>query len=425
MMRAKVVDIAEVTDFVASGSFASLRENVQYLDNDGFAYLIRLTDFNNNWKGPFVYVSESSYNFLKKSNLSPRDLIISNVGAYCGKCFLAPKLDKPITVGPNSIVVRSKSSEVNQDFLYYLFASDYGQNLIQSIVEGSAIPKFNKTNFRNLEVELPELKIQLKAVEILKALDEKIELNNQMNETLEAMARAIFKEWFIDFGPVRAKAEGRRPFGMDDETAALFPDSFEESELGMIPKGWRVCKVKDISTFNQNTLSKSHELEIINYIEISGVWKGVVKDATKYPRLEAPSRAKRIISHGDTILSSVRPDRGAFFLALHPSKEDIVSTGFVVFTPKVPWSFLYSFLTRNEFLEELGRLADGGAYPSISGEIISDLSITIPDELVMNAFHEKTSRFFELMYSNNSENLELGLTRDLVLPKLISGQLEI
>lgn len=405
MMRAKVVDIAEVTDFVASGSFASLRENVQYLDNDGFAYLIRLTDFNNNWKGPFVYVSESSYNFLKKSNLSPRDLIISNVGAYCGKCFLAPKLDKPITVGPNSIVVRSKSSGVNQDFLYYLFASDYGQNLIKSIVEGSAIPKFNKTNFRNLEVELPELKIQLKAVEILKALDDKIELNNQMNETLEAMARAIFKEWFIDFGPVRAKAEGRRPFGMDDETAALFPDSFEESELGMIPKGWDVKNITEFCSLEYGKNLPTTDLKQTGFpvYGASGVIGYYDRSLYKRPQVLITCRGN---GSGDI---------------LETKEEAFVTNNSIAIVPQ-DQNFRH-FL--RHYLKSIDTkvVVTGSAQPQITIANLSTISILIPNEPIYNSFSNVVEPLWQLQRSNEIENKQLSSIRDILLPKMITGEL--
>src|SRR5690606_1711380 len=115
-------------------------------------------------------------------------------------------------------------------------------------------------------VKLPSIDEQDEILKKILPLDHKIEVNNKINETLKTIAKKIFKEWFIDFGPVHAKAEGRVPFGMDDETAALFPDGFEESDLGMIPRGWTAGKVKDVSRFNLRTLSKSDVLDELEYV---------------------------------------------------------------------------------------------------------------------------------------------------------------
>src|SRR5690606_5493274 len=116
---------------------------------------------------------------------------------------------------------------------------------LQSLLSGSAQPQLPIRDIKRLRIHLPPLSEQREIARILGSLDDKIELNRRMNETLEATARAIFKSWFVDFDPVRAKAEGRQPEGMDAETAALFPDSFEESELGLIPKGWRVGRLSE------------------------------------------------------------------------------------------------------------------------------------------------------------------------------------
>ena len=122
---------------------------------------------------------------------------------------------------------------------------------------GSAIPSTSRQDFYFLSVKLPPLSEQKAIAHILSSLDDKIELNRQMNETLEAMARAIFKSWFVDFDPVRAKMEGRQPAGMDAATADLFPDEFEESSLGLIPKGWKVKKLGDLAQNISRNLSST------------------------------------------------------------------------------------------------------------------------------------------------------------------------
>ena len=183
--KIKIGDVCLITDYVANGSFASLRENVKYLDGDGYAVLVRLTDFTKNWKNSFRYVSKHAYEFLKHSKLYPGDLIISNVGEP-GKTFLVPDLGKPATLGPNSVLIRPDSSILSTQYLKYFIDSNYGQKLINSIVNGTTQKKFNKTSLRNLEITIPSIKEQQRIVAKLDAAFAEInkmikEENNKIN----------------------------------------------------------------------------------------------------------------------------------------------------------------------------------------------------------------------------------------------------
>lgn len=178
----KIGDICEVvTDYVANGSFKSLSENVKYYDK-GYARVIRLVDYNNKFeKKDSIWVSKDAYEFLKKSKLEGGEIVITNVGANLGTVFIAPQLDYPQTLGPNSIIIKTKE---NDKYIYYLLLSRYGQNKIKEIVSGSAMPKFNKTDFKNIIIQLPSIENQKKVVKMLSALDKKIELNNKINDNL-------------------------------------------------------------------------------------------------------------------------------------------------------------------------------------------------------------------------------------------------
>ena len=147
-----------VTDFVANGSFKSLNQNVTYVNKPDYARLIRLVDYNNNFsEHNAVYVTKSSYDFLQKSKLTGGEIIISNVGANLGTVFKCPKLNIPMTLGPNAIMVKSK---INDHYLYYYFCSESGQKNILSLVSGSAMPKFNKTDFKNLTIPVVDEQTQ-------------------------------------------------------------------------------------------------------------------------------------------------------------------------------------------------------------------------------------------------------------------------
>lgn len=180
----KIDDFCLVTDYVANGSFASLKENVQYLDEPDFAMLVRYTDHAKGWNGRHKYVSESAYHFLKKSSLKPGDLIMANVGDP-GKAFLLPDLGVPMTLGPNSILIRAEKYTSNE-FLHYYFSSDDGRRCIDVISAGAAQKKFNKTAFRGLEIPLPPLEEQRRIVAIL---DEAFEGLDRAQENAEANLR--------------------------------------------------------------------------------------------------------------------------------------------------------------------------------------------------------------------------------------------
>src|SRR5688572_26874757 len=162
----KVIDFCYVTDFVANGSFASLRENVTYINSPDYAVLVRLTDFTKKWSKDFVYVSKRSYQFLKKSSLLPNDLIMSNVGEP-GIVFLVPDLKQPMTLGPNSILIRPDVKISTSKFIHLYFLSEEGKNKIEAISTGAAQKKFNKTSFRELEIPIPPLIEQKRIVVIL------------------------------------------------------------------------------------------------------------------------------------------------------------------------------------------------------------------------------------------------------------------
>jgi len=148
-----------VTDYVANGSFASLNQNVKYVSKEsGFARLIRLVDFNNNFNNrDAIYTDEKSYNFLQKSKLFGGEIIISNVGINLGTCFLCPYLNIPMSLAPNSIMIKTNQ---NDKYIYYYFCSAVGQSKLKSLTSGSAIPKFNKTDFKKMEICIHESKEQ-------------------------------------------------------------------------------------------------------------------------------------------------------------------------------------------------------------------------------------------------------------------------
>ena len=268
------------------------------------------------------------------------------------------------------------------------------------------------------------------ALRILGTLDDKIELNRKQNETLEAMARALFKAWFVDFEPVRAKMEGRWQRGqslpgLPAHLYDLFPDRLVESELGEIPEGWRLTSLADFSSLNPESWTKRTRPQEILYVDLSNTKWGRVESVTKYEAADAPSRAQRVLRPLDTIVGTVRPGNGSYALI---SDENLTgSTGFAVLRPlrREYSEFVYLAATGRENIERLSNLADGGAYPAVRPEIVSATQVPRTGEEVINEFSRQVSSMLAGIASNERSSRPLAQLRDTLLPKLISGELRV
>jgi type I restriction enzyme S subunit len=373
-----------------------------------------------------VSLAEKEAAFL----LQPGDLLFARqslVLSGAGKCSLFLGAREPVTFESHLIRSRLRSDTADSAFYFYFFSSPKGRQTIESIVEQVAAAGIRGSDLARLEVPHPPLTEQKAVAQILGTLDDKIELNRRMNATLEAMARALFQSWFVDFDPVRAKLDGRQPAGLDPATAALFPAHFQDSEDGKLPIGWRLAPIGELCAINSWTLGKNDKLETLEYVEISEVNRGNIARIAIYMRGEEPSRARRRLRHGDTVLSTVRPDRGSHFLALNPPKNRVASTGFAVLTPtKAPWSFIHCALTQPEVSDHLGQMADGAAYPAVRPEIIGAWKVTVPDRAeILEAFHRTCSPLFEQAEANRIQSRTLATLRDTLLPKLLSGELSV
>ncbi len=232
----------------------------------------------------------------------------------------------------------------------------------------------------------------------------------------------------------RARQAGQ-PVGMDAGTAlsacdaqagALFPDSFHDSPLGRIPKGWAIRRLGDVVGVNERSISSKYAHRTIRYVEISSVDRGKLLRPTLYELREAPSRAKRLVSHGDTIWSCVRPNRKAYLFVHNPTPNLVVSTGFAVLTPKkiVP-TYLYAWVTTDAFVEYLSYSADGSAYPAVRPERFAAAETLVPASGILREFEQIAGPMRDKIANNDRESRTLAAVRDTLLPKLISGEIRV
>ncbi len=380
-----------VTDYVANGSFATLSENVKYHEKEDYAVLIRLVDYKNDFKGNFVYIDKHAYEFLKKSELHGGEIIISNVGENVGTVFRCPYLNKPMSLGPNSVVVKFKECD---DFYYYWLKSPSGQYMLHSIVTGSAQPKFNKTNFRSMLVPVPPIDEQEKIAYILNLIDNTIENNKNINQNLEQQTQAIFKSWFIDF----------EPFG------------------GSAPQDWSYLTFGDVC-HNIRTKTKDND-----HIVFSAVNTGELQPSSEFFSKQVFSKDTSnylIVPKKAFAYNPARINIGSIGLNMF-DYEGCVSPVYVVFSVDDCYEGFFNYLIKTpSFREEVRERASGSVRQSLSYKDLSLIELIYPDKTTAQKFND----FFWFIQNKKAqisdENHILMQIRDTLLPKLMSGQIDV
>ena len=278
-----------------------------------------------------------------------------------------------------------------------------------------------------LELHLPPLSEQDEIVSIAKALDDRITLLRETNTTLEAIAQALFKSWFVDFDPVRAKMEGRAPEGMDEATAALFPDSFEETELGAVPRGWQLMPLSDATEINPTRKLKKGERT--SYLDMASVaTQGHV--VSTIAQREMGSGTKFI--NGDTLLARITPclenGKTAFVDFLAQGEIGWGSTEFIVLRPKAPLPEYYAYLLcRHGAFREFAVQSMSGTSgrQRIQNDVLSRYPVAAPTTHIAEVFGQIVSALQQRIAANHANAQTLANLRDTLLPRLISGQIRL
>jgi len=351
------------------------------------------------------------------------DLVITREAPMGEVCMIPPGLR--CCLGQRMVLLRPNRVKADSRFLLYAIQSEAVQRGIRvNEGTGSTVSNLRIPLLEALSIPAPPLLAQRAIAHILGTLDDKIELNRRMNETLEAMARALFKSWFVDFDPVRAKVEGRDP-DLPKALADLFPDSFEDSEMGEIPKGWKIQSLGGLAALNSEVWTRHTRPGVVRYVDLSGTKWGRVETVTTHANQDAPSRARRVLRPGDTIVGTVRPGNGSYAYITDSGLTG--STGFAVLRPVRPEyrEFVYLAATTRENIEALAHLADGGAYPAVRPEVVARTQVVGASPAIIALFARTTAPLLESMARSQRESLGLAALRDTLLPKLISGELRV
>lgn len=321
-----------------------------------------------------------------------------------------------------------QSDVLNPRYLKYYFDSSAFQAILAAWGgSGSTRAYLGITKQLDLPIAVPSIDTQRAIADVLGALDAKIVQNRRTAWALERLARALFRAWFVDFEPVRAKAEGAISFpAMPQHVFDALPTDFVESEIGPVPEGWWPTRLGDCCEINKRSVRKDEVTGEIEYVDITSVSVGRLDAVQRVSFEEAPSRARRRVAHGDTIWSCVRPNRRSYLFMHSPAANLIVSTGFVVLSPSYfgP-SYLHQLVTQSEFVDYLVANADGSAYPAVRPEHFASAPALRPPTDVLQAFELATMPARDLIASTERESRNLAGLRDYLLPRMVSGRVRV
>jgi type I restriction enzyme S subunit len=305
--------------------------------------------------------------------------------------------------------LRSSNGRLDQNFLRFVIGGPGFESYVKPITTGVNVPHISGQQILDFEFTLPPLPVQRRIAGILSAYDELMENSQRRIRLLEAMARALYREWFVHF---------RFP-GHEKHPRVASP-------LGDIPQGWEVKKLATVAEVNRAQINARTAPEELHYIDISSVSPGQIDSITTYAFADAPGRARRIVQHGDVLWSCVRPNRRSHAQVMHPESDTIASTGFAVLTAmKVPFTFLYFATTTDDFVAFLTNNATGAAYPAVSGATFEKADLLIPPAPLLKKFGAATIPMAEQIHALHRKIQNLRRTRDLLLPRLLSGQVEL
>ncbi|MES2228952.1 MAG: restriction endonuclease subunit S [Pseudomonadota bacterium] len=289
---------------------------------------------------------------------------------------------------------------------YYIETLKQG---MQNASRGTTQDNLSVDKLLTFDFLVPPAARQREIASILSAYDDLIENNRRRIAILEEMARRIYEEWFVRF---------RYP---GHESVRMV-----ESELGLVPEGWRLTALGLLAEVNARSVRRGAEPTEIQYVDISSVSTGSIDNKERMLFADAPGRARRIVRDGDVIWASVRPNRKSYALVVDPEPNLLVSTGFAVLSPvAAPSSFIYQCVTTDDFVSHLVNHAKGAAYPAVGAEDFENAKVLKPANDLVKAFDRIAEPMMRVVAVLQVKNANLRATRDLLLPKLISGDLDV
>ncbi len=372
-------------------------------------------------------VSEETYRaWSARLEPQPNDLILARE-APVGEVGIVPEGQR-VCLGQRTVLIRPNPEKADPKYLLYLLLTNEMRHAMHSRAEGSTVHHLNMKDIRQLPLpELPPIEEQRAIAEVLSAYDEKIELNRRTSRTLEAMVRAVFKSWFIDLDPVRAKAAGDPPPGLASEVADLFPAALTDTPSGPVPEGWQIVDLP--AAIEVNPKRKLKKGVPAPYLEMSNMPTGGGRALDWYDR-EFKSGSK--FMDGDTLMARITPclenGKTAFVDFLGDRAVGWGSTEYIVLCPKPPLPPAYAyFLARDPAFREhaISNMTGTSGRQRVPPSALDRYPVVVPEGRVATAFGKVATEVFALMRHRDEESQNLASARDALLPKLLSGEVRV
>ncbi|MBR7918799.1 restriction endonuclease subunit S [Burkholderia vietnamiensis] len=370
-----------------------------------------------------TYGGESAEKLL----LRPGDLYVSlkdvtQSGDLLGSVARVPHSVPLGRVTQDTVKLQFDARRYPADLLYWTLRAPEYRAYCRERAIGTTNLSLSRDDF--LAFRLPPATAQrCSLVELLETIEHRIDVLRQINATLESIAQALFKSWFIDFDPVRAKAEGSEPEGMDSETAALFPDSFEDSALGEIPKGWRPGTFGEVASNPRSQAKPGQMPSSTPYVGLEHMPRKSIS-LDRLGTAEGLESGKFWFEQYDVLFGKLRP----YFhkVGVAPCRG-VCSTDILVIRPRGPnWlGYVVMHASSDELIAHTTLLSNGARMPRTSWHDIDAYKVVLPDERCATAFNDVARPFFERIFSNMAAMDTLSELRDTLLPRLISGKLRL
>jgi len=329
-------------------------------------------------------ITETGFNNSNTKWVKENAVIVAMYGNSAGRTAIA-KI--PLTTNQACCNLEINTNKADYNFVYYKLLAEF--EALKGLAKGAAQNNLNANDVKEFPIAIPPLPTQHKIASILSAYDDLIENNLKRIKLLEEKAFLRYK------GIVRSEK--------------LEP-----------------IKLKDIAVVNQSSLKSNSNIEKLLYVDIASVSTGSIDNKTEYELKEAPGRAKRILKHQDIIWSCVRPNRKSYSFVWRPEDNLIGSTGFAVISAKtIPATFLYQLVTTSDFVSYLENHAKGATYPAVTASDFEYATLFVCSKDIMDEYHEEVNQLFELKYVLEKQNIKLREARDILLPRLMSGEIEV
>jgi type I restriction enzyme S subunit len=382
--------------YLEHGPFTLIRSQNVY--NDGFT------------PNGLAYIGEDQAKKLDGVSVEKNDVLLNITGDSVARVCLAPSRYLPARVNQHVAIIRPNGQSFDSRFLRYFLASPIQQDLMLGLASaGATRPALTKGMIEAFKIPCPPLEVQRWIADVLSSLEDRIALLREINTTLEAIAQALFKSWFVDFDPVRAKQGGRKPEGMDSANAALFPDSFEESELGMMPRGWRVGSLNEICNISSGKRPRDRSDVQAPSAEIPLYGGAGIMGFTSDSLFDKP----KILTGRVGTLGKVHMVDPPFW----------ASDNVLILSPTQKIYFIFNFLWLKEI--DVIALNRGSTQPLLTQKDLGSQKRIIPSDTALMAFEMIAELTYKRVRENEKQAQTLATLRDTLLPRLISGQLRL